>query len=131
MAEIKLEFEVPIYIEGKKTTLLGLNFYRNAHYHVNNKVKINFERLIAEKIKDKINETYFKEYMIHYELYYKNSQCDLMNVVSVIDKFVQDSLQELGIVENDNVKYCKEVVASVGGQDKENPRVRVIITNIL
>lgn len=128
---MKLEFEVPIYIEGKKTTLLGLNFYRNAHYHTNNKVKKWFEGLIAEKIKSEIDKTYFKEYMIHYELHYKNSQCDLMNVVSVVDKFVQDSLQELGIVENDNVKYCKEVVASVGEQDKENPRVRVTISSIL
>ncbi len=128
---MKLEFDVPIYIEGKKTTLLGLNFYRNAHYHVNNKVKTEFERLIAEKIGDRVNDTHFKEYMIHYELHYKNKVCDLMNVISVVDKFVQDSLQELGIVENDNVQYCKEVVASVGGQDKEKPRVNVIISSIL
>lgn len=123
---ININLNVPIYFDEKnKKTMISLNFYRNAHYHTNNKVKSEFEKLVAEKLQG--SNVKFKEYQIEYKLFYKNKVCDMMNIIAVVDKFLQDSLQELGIVENDNVQYCKKVMCEVGGQDKINPRVCVTI----
>jgi hypothetical protein len=50
-----------------------------------------------------------------------------MNVGALIDKFVQDSLQQSNIVRNDNVQFYTRSVFEVGGQDRLNPRVDVLI----
>jgi hypothetical protein len=120
---------LPIYqnIKGKNT-LMGLNWYRNAHYHVLNKIK----KLYSEEIFLKLrrNRKVFERYCVEYHLYHQNSSCDLMNVVSVIDKFFQDALQELKIVSNDNVKHCCNVSSRVIEQDKINPRIEIIVRSI-
>ena len=92
--------ELPIYYTFTKKTkkdnkvLVGMNWYRNAHFRSSNQVKQHYHKLIyskvtqSQKLKDK--------YMVSYMLYPSNSSCDLMNVVSVIDKFLNDALQDCG-----------------------------------
>lgn len=124
---MKLKLELPIYTEGKgnRKTMLGMNWYRNVHYFKSNDVKKKYKEIVEEKIKG--SKVKLKFYQIDYKLFYKVDSCDMMNIIAVVDKFLQDSLQELGIVENDNVQYCKKVTCEVGGQDKLNPRVEVEI----
>ena len=68
--------------------------------------------------------------MVSYMLYPSNSNCDLMNVVSVIDKFLNDALQDCGVIVNDNIKFYKHMIATVKEIDKINPRIEIIIEEI-
>ena len=68
--------------------------------------------------------------MVSYTLYPSNSNCDLMNVVSVIDKFLNDALQDCGVVVNDNIKFYKGMTAGVKEIDKYNPRIEIKIIEI-
>ena len=45
-------------------------------------------------------------------------------------KWVNDTLQDLKLVENDNVKYLVEEVHRVVDQDRINPRCIVIIEEV-
>ena len=123
--------ELPIYYTFTKKTkkdnkvLVGMNWYRNAHFRNSNQVKQYYHKLIfskvtqSQKLKDK--------YMVSYMLYPSNSNCDLMNVVSVIDKFLNDALQDSGVIVNDNIKFYKHMIATVKEVDKLNPRIEIII----
>ena len=126
-----IKLELPIYHTFQRKTkkdikiLVGMNWYRNAHFRNSNQVKQHYHSLIyskvtqSQKLKDK--------YMVSYMLYPSNSNCDLMNVVSVIDKFLNDALQDSGVVVNDNIKFYKHMIATVKEVDKLNPRIEIII----
>ena len=53
-----------------------------------------------------------------------------MNVVSVFDKFFEDSLTTAKIITDDNYKVVRKITAIPGGIDRENPRVEVRIREI-
>ena len=123
--------ELPIYYTFERKTkkdnkiLVGMNWYRNAHFRSSNQVKQHYHNLIyskvtqSQKLKDK--------YMVSYMLYPSNSNCDLMNVVSVIDKFLNDALQDSGVIVNDNIKFYKHMIATAKEVDKLNPRIEIIV----
>ena len=54
----------------------------------------------------------------------------MTNVISMIDKFLNDSLKENGIISVDNVKIYKRITGEVAGQDKQNPRVEIEIESV-
>ena len=126
-----ISLELPIYYTFERKTkkdnkvLVGMNWYRNAHFRSSNQVKQHYHSLIyskvtqSQKLKDK--------YMVSYMLYPSNSNCDLMNVVSVIDKFLNDALQDCGVITNDNIKFYKHMIATVKEVDKLNPRIEIIV----
>ena len=62
--------------------------------------------------------------------FYKNPKSDLRNITSVIDKFFNDSLQGLRIVENDNINFLRKTVDEVGGMDKKNPRIEIEVEEL-
>ena len=106
-----------------------MNWYQRANGFQINEVKKAYHELIRLKLlsnKEKIKGSY----QVRYKYFYKNDNSDLKNVTSVIDKFFNDALQELGIVKNDNVKYFKESIDRVGGMDKKNPRVEIEVEEI-
>jgi len=127
---MKLEFSVPLYMKIKKDklTLIGLNWYRNAHFTELNKVKKAYAHYIKTQLLD--NTIKFNKYKIYINLYYKNTLSDLDNSTSVILKFVNDALQKEGIIENDNLKFFNAYSAFVAGMDKNNPRLEIIIEGI-
>ena len=43
------------------------------------------------------------------------------------NKSFNDAAQAYGLVENDNVKFCKKSAYYVGTQDKNNPRMEIFI----
>ena len=122
-----IKLELPIYasVSKKKTVLLSMNWFRNAHFQTESKVKKFYHQLVFALLKkgDKLSG----KIRVHYKLYYKNSKSDLMNVVNVVDKYLLDALQEAKIIENDNVLTYQECHIEVAGQDKINPRLVVIL----
>lgn len=125
-----MTFVLPIYWtkqrKSKPTThLVGMNFYRNAHYFDQNKLKQDFQQILADQFTDLQT---FTTYKVHYELYYKNPSCDGSNVIALMEKFFLDFAQSMGITPNDNVNYHLGSSWSIGGQDKTNPRCVITIT---
>lgn len=55
---------------------------------------------------------------------------DLMNVISVVDKFFQDAMVENGCIESDDLSTVIEVNSCYMGIDKEEPRLDVLITKL-
>ena len=119
----------PIYwVQSFKTKkdrvwLVGMNNYRNWHYHTSNKFKIEFEEIFKEQLPNVLIEDKFVVYM---KLFYKRV-CDGSNIVPLIEKVLLDVLQKEGIILNDNVKYHVGTNWIVARQDKANPRIEITI----
>jgi hypothetical protein len=126
-----IKLNLPVYYDEvfktkpTKTHFVGMNMYRNIHYHLKNKIKAHFEWLILDQLLKANPPKILGKYEITYTYYYKSSVSDLMNVVSLTSKFTNDALQTYGTVVNDNVQHCVKESAIVGGQDKLNPRVEI------
>lgn len=121
--------ELPIYITTPKgkTKLIGMNWYRNTHFHEESKTKRYYHELVAMLLKrPRCHLT--GSIKTSYKLYYKNSRSDLMNIVSIIDKYLMDALQEVKVINEDNVLSYRKCTIEVVGQDKKNPRVICEIT---
>lgn len=122
---------LPIYwTEVKKTKpnkvwLCGLNNYRNWHYHTSSKWKNDFHQLVIDQLPN--SSPTIDKFTLHIKFYYKNV-CDASNVVPLMEKVLLDTLQEEGIIINDNVNYHLGTTWEVSGRDKENPRVEITIT---
>lgn len=125
--------ELPIYwtqhykTKKDKTVLVGMNWYRNAHHHSQNAMKKHFHSLVGPQVSMIPNLGKFK---LTIEIYYKNSSCDGANIAALIEKFTLDALQEQEVILNDNVQYHLGSTWEVAGQDKDNPRCLITITNI-
>lgn len=73
----------------------NLNWYRNAHFRLLSQIKKDFEPLFAEPFKaDQIK--------IYYELRLTKHRTDVMNWVSVVDKFFCDWLTAKGMIPDDD-----------------------------
>lgn len=127
-----LSITLPIYWEeefktkANKTHLVGMNLFRNAYYHTQNKMKKHYHSLVADQISDSINEP-LSSFTVEYTLYYKNSNSDPSNIVALIEKFALDGLKECGVIIDDSMKYHLGSSYTVGGQDKLNPRIEIVI----
>jgi hypothetical protein len=109
-----------------KTTLVGMSFYRNAIFHLQNKLKQEFTELVGNQLEGVAPVK--GQFRLSIDLYYKNSVCDASNIAAVIEKVTLDTLQEFNIIENDNVKFHLGSCYTVKGQDKVNPRAEITIT---
>ena len=121
-----VRLSLPVYYNiGKKVVLYSSNWSRNAHFHILNKSKVYYEKLVADKLNE--FEQIKGKYRVRYTYWYKNKASDGSNVVSQIEKALLDSLQTIGLVKNDNVQFHMGSCWKVGGLDKENPRVDIEI----
>ena len=126
MKQIKRELPLAVY-KGRNRFSLNLNQYRNWHYAVSNQIKSIFNLTVE----DRLDFVFKGPVMIEYDYYAPNKRkVDLMNVISVVDKFFQDSMVRKGCIEADDISIVKNVIANYKGVDKENPRVNVTITSI-
>lgn len=121
---------LPIYwtqhfkTKNDKTVLVGMNWYRNAHYMLQNRMKQEF----TELIEDQLDSTQIQgPYTLHIDLYYKNPTCDGSNIVALMEKVALDALQHNKVVEQDNVQFHLGTTWNVVGQDKQNPRCDISI----
>lgn len=126
-----MEIILPIYINTskKKKVLVSLNWYRNAHYGIKDKVKKQYHEIVYEQLRG-ARKPFDKRIGVKYQLWYKRGDCDLMNVVSVLDKFLLDALVQAGMIKDDNVNKYISCHAEVGGKDSENPRLVCIIEEL-
>ena len=124
-----IALSLPLFItnRNRRKKWLTLNNYRNWHYQVSNDIKRKFKSQILElltfKVKGKIKIEYF------YFAPDKRTR-DLMNVISVIDKFFQDAMVENRCIESDDLSTVIEVNSCYMVIDKENPRLDVMITKL-
>jgi len=113
-----------------KKIMVALNWYRNVNFFLNNQIKKYYYELVREQMAS-FKYDRLQLYRIDYKLYYSNKRSDMMNVIAVIDKYLQDALQKVELVEEDNVEHCKEINCIVAGRDNENPRVEIEISEVI
>lgn len=125
--------ELPIYwtqhfkTKKDKTTLVGMNWYRNAHFHAQNAMKKEFHSLVANQVTPTPITGKFKLKM---GIYYKNPTCDGANIAALIEKFTLDALQDCGIILNDNINYHVGSSWEIIDQDIIYPRCLVTLINL-
>ena len=119
---------LPVMLMKKNNKFyLNLNQYRNWHYQVNNKLK----RIFKDQIEPQMDFVLKGKVKIKYEYYAPDKRRrDLMNIVSVVDKYFQDALVERGCIEADDTSIVIEITGLYSGIDKENPRVEATINSI-
>jgi hypothetical protein len=123
---------LPIYWDaGKKIVLVGMNWYRNAHFILQNKCKTDYHEEVWAQLKQvgisSMATCEVVSVSVEYELWYKMVTCDMMNIVSCLDKFLLDALKGYGLIVDDNVLYYRSMRAKVAGMDKENPRLKAYV----
>lgn len=124
--ELISKVDLPLkMILGRKNYALNLNFYRNAHYQILNKMKVDFTKAIEPEL---VKLPELTKANLSYS-YYPGSLrlSDVANVCSIVDKFFCDALVKAGKLPDDNYQYLPKVSYAIGGVDKENPRVTVSI----
>ena len=120
---------IPLYIpvSKKKQIALNLNVYRNLHYQTNNKAKHNMSDLLRSEI---VGCGLIQDFPVKfiYTIYRKTHRAvDLMNIGSVVDKFVCDALVQMRLLPDDSTKYISNVEFVDGGVDKNNPHAKLEI----
>jgi Holliday junction resolvase RusA-like endonuclease len=134
---------LPLYVGGHTRTLkngsqakpnkkywLNLNQYRNWHYRTAGTTKKLFKEAIAPQILALPDLTgLWGRVHLHYAMYSPSHQKrDLMNSVSIIDKYFSDALVELGKLSDDDLHTITSLSCKVENVDKDNPRMEVTIT---
>lgn len=107
---------------------LNLNQYRNEHFQVLNKAKVNFKEQMADQIR-------LLPVMTQIEITYilfpaTKAKLDVSNVCSVVDKFFCDALVEFGKLPDDNYTHVPAINYRIGTIDKENPRILIKIRDL-
>ena len=131
MIQISLPLSVVTYkpktAKGKiKKWILNLNSYRNAHYRVLSLAKKEYHKLVASLLRGrgKLPEQVFLIYVYHHG---NRRRIDHVNPCSVISKFTEDAITELGLWEDDDSKNVVGHLFLAGEVDKENPRCDLLI----
>ncbi len=120
MKEISINLPLSLRQTKGKVKWLTLNNYRNWHYQTSNGLKVKFKKEITPLLDFKIEG----KVRIYYCYYAPDKRKrDLMNVISVIDKFFQDAMVERGCIEADDLSIVTEVNSKYMGIDRENPRL--------
>ena len=128
---VKIKITLPIHYtqdfktKKDKTILVGMNWFRNAHYLVSNKVKHHYHNLVINSL-PKQN---FGKIKLDYKVFVGRRNTDGHNVRAVIEKFFLDGLVEGGYIEDDSIDY---VVGDTSSYylDKSNPRIEITIEDI-
>lgn len=116
-----------INVSKNKKVSLNLNTYRNLHYQANNKAKHQLATFI--KLYGSFDGVVAAPpFEMVYTIYRRTKiRADLMNIGSIVDKYVSDALVTLGYFPDDNTDIIKKVTIIDGGIDKENPRANLEI----
>ena len=125
-----MKITLPIYYTIKyktkkdKTILIWMNWFRNAHYMLSNKVKKHYHHLVAEQVKN----NKYTQITIEYKVFIKRKNTDYHNIRSVIEKFFLDALVENWNIKDDSFDYVKWDSCEVF-IDSTNPRIEILIIN--
>lgn len=123
---LPLAVMIPRKTREDKKFILNLNVYRNSHHFTLNAAKK--EMLLHVKMSLTKCHMCVPPFRFTYTIFPATGRAfDLGNVCSIIQKFTDDALTELGVIKDDNMTIIKEVVYRFGGVDKENPRAELDI----
>jgi hypothetical protein len=123
-----MKITLPIYYtqefktKPNKNILVGMNWYRNAHHNVSNKVKSYYHGLV----KRLVGNSKFTTISPQYTIYVSRKNTDGHNIRAVIEKFFLDGLVECGAIKDDSIDFVLGD-SSVYLQDKDNPRIEITI----
>ena len=112
--------------KGKWIPFSG-SWYRNAHHHESNKMKIHYTELAAKQFENvsPINDAVYSLFV----LYKPNARrLDLDNYTTVHKKFFHDALVVHKLIKDDDAYSIPLQVSVYGGIDKENPRVDIYLS---
>jgi hypothetical protein len=127
--QFTLSSPLRVRVGKNKLFTLNLNIFRNAHFHVLNKAKVEYKNALAAQI-NALPE--FNTAKIHYAVYPKDKRkFDVSNIVSIHQKFFEDALVELGKLTDDSIMFISESSQSFGEISNDNPRVEITITATL
>ena len=107
---------------------MNLNQYRNLHFRVLAQAKRLYSKIVLKLLLER--QTVIREAPLEVEYLYwhgNNRRHDIMNIISVIDKFAMDSIVDSGVIEDDNTTIIKRYVIEAMGVDKDNPRAEIRI----
>lgn len=107
--------------------MVGLNFYRNAHYGILNKMKKFFHDLVEEELCGRVPLKGQVE--VHYKIFLKRRGSDGGNVGSVIAKYALDGAVTAGIILDDNADIVVRETFEYF-YDKTYPRAEVTIKEL-
>lgn len=130
-------FSLPIYWEEtfktkpSKVHLAGLNFYRNAHYIQQNKLKKEFEQRLFQQVAGVSFSEGINTFTVKYELFYKNPSSDASNIIALSEKIFLDFAQQANIIKSDTVKHHLGSTWTVAGKDPTLPRVEITVKEIV
>jgi len=111
-----------------KRIALNMNTYRNLHHRISNDAKKAYSEALREQLEGLSIQTPVE---VTYKVYKASKRrLDKMNVISVVSKFLLDSITDYGCWEDDNDDYVKTETILPTELDRENPRVEIIIKEI-
>ena len=126
-----LSFEMPARMRKSKNKwfYFNLNQYRNTHYRTLNNIKAKLHDYVHKLgLKNQLKRTIQNPIYIEYTYHpMSNRSYDIMNVVSVADKFLCDALIDSGIITDDNYKRVLMPRFAHGAPDKLNPHFKIRI----
>lgn len=121
--------DLPYFITlGNKRHSCNLNQYKQIHYRVINALKKEFKEIITD---DVLDLPVMERIKIHYIIHYENKRSfDIDNIMSIISKYAQDALVELGRIPDDNYKHIVQITGTVGAIDRANPHIEMRIKEV-
>lgn len=125
---ISLPIHITIWTKKGTSKKYPLNFnrFRQLHIYEYGTLKEEWNRIVTPLVQSLPN--FNGKVEITYTLFTGSShKSDLMNWISVVDKFFQDTLVKAGKLPDDNYDFVPLIHAVWGEIDKSNPRVQVEI----
>ena len=111
-----------------KRIALNMNTYRNLHHRISNDAKKAYSEALREQLEGLDIQTPVE---VTYKVFKASKRrLDKMNVISVVSKFLLDSITEYGCWEDDNDDYVKTETILPTELDRDNPRVEINIKEI-
>lgn len=140
MEEKKQEivFSMPLFILLPRKTMadkkvhINLNQYRNWQHHMNNQVKQIYKDLVAERNPHVLDTKFENKIELLFRMHRGDKrQVDRSNVLCIHEKFFCDALTHYNCMVDDNDCYIERTIYETGCVDKENPRVDIIIREVV
>lgn len=125
MEPITIHLPIHVPVSKKTNFALNLNVYRNANFHILNKAKVEFGKMVEPLIQ---GLPPMSSLSLTYRLFFGSKRSvDTANVCCIVDKFFSDTLVNAMKIPDDNHEIVKDINYRFGGIDPQNPRIEVTI----